>query len=462
MEDVHLPESQCGFREGRGTADMIFAARQLQQKCQGQNRDLYTTFVDLTKAFDPVSREGLWWITDKFGCPCKFVSMVRQFDDVMLARVLDNGDASDAYLVTNGVKQDWHPRCSALMFSAMLSHAFCDDEETSIKTRYRTDCSLFNLRRLQVKTKVEDDSVSNFLFAGDCTLNAATKAQMQQSMNCFSTACKNFGLTISTKKTEVLHLPALQKMYVEPTITAEGEILKAVDKFTYLCSTLSRSVNIDDEVDTRITKASSAFRWLWESVWERRSINLSTKLKMYKAVILPTLVYACETWTVYKRHAKKLNCFHMNCSRRLLKMTWRNKVPDTRLTKRLFYGELAEGKRTQGGQKKHLKDMLKVSLKIFGIDPDSWETLAQDSPPGEAASAKVLTPMSRAGLQRRRRSVSRQIYSQLFANQPSRPLVPDIRQSFPSLHWTDQPQLDTPYPVNLLNVMSLVIINNDR
>ncbi|KAI8501811.1 hypothetical protein Bbelb_202230 [Branchiostoma belcheri] len=41
--DEHLPESQCGFREGRGTADMIFAARQLQEKCQEQNRDLYTT-----------------------------------------------------------------------------------------------------------------------------------------------------------------------------------------------------------------------------------------------------------------------------------------------------------------------------------------------------------------------------------------------------------------------------------
>ena len=38
---------------------MIFTARQLQEKCQEQNVDLYMTFVDLTKAFDTVSREGL-------------------------------------------------------------------------------------------------------------------------------------------------------------------------------------------------------------------------------------------------------------------------------------------------------------------------------------------------------------------------------------------------------------------
>ena len=38
-----IPESQCGFRKDRGTIDMIFTARQLQEKCQEQNVDLYMT-----------------------------------------------------------------------------------------------------------------------------------------------------------------------------------------------------------------------------------------------------------------------------------------------------------------------------------------------------------------------------------------------------------------------------------
>ena len=67
--NVLLPESQCGFRSGRGTADMIFAVRQLQEKCQEQNQALYLTFVDLTKAFDTVCRDGLWAIMKKYGCP---------------------------------------------------------------------------------------------------------------------------------------------------------------------------------------------------------------------------------------------------------------------------------------------------------------------------------------------------------------------------------------------------------
>ena len=54
---------------------MIFTARQLQEKCQEQNVDLYMTFVDLTKAFDTVSRDGLWKIMAKFGCSPRYIEM---------------------------------------------------------------------------------------------------------------------------------------------------------------------------------------------------------------------------------------------------------------------------------------------------------------------------------------------------------------------------------------------------
>ena len=44
----NTPESQCGFRSNRGTVDMIFVLRQIQEKCREQNMGLYAAFVDLT------------------------------------------------------------------------------------------------------------------------------------------------------------------------------------------------------------------------------------------------------------------------------------------------------------------------------------------------------------------------------------------------------------------------------
>ena len=128
---------------------------------------------------------------------------------------------------------------------------------------------------------------------------------MQRAMDQVSQSCDNYDLTISTKKTEVVHQPAPGKPYNEPTITVNGQKLKVVDKFTYLGSTLSRAVHIDDEITARIAKASVAFGRHRANVWERNGIKLDTKLKVYKAVVLPTLLYACETWTVYQRHAKR-------------------------------------------------------------------------------------------------------------------------------------------------------------
>ena len=64
---------------------------------------------------------------------------------------------------------------------------------------------------------------------------------------------------------------------------------------------------------------TSQLSFLGESGVLVGGIKLDTKLKVYKAVVLPTLLYACETWIIYQRHAKRLNHFHLICLRKLLK-----------------------------------------------------------------------------------------------------------------------------------------------
>ena len=157
LEQGLLPESQCSFRKERGTIDMVFAARQLQEKCQEQNVDLYSTYVDLTKAFDTVSREGLWRIMAKYGCPPKFITIVRLLHDGMMARVQDDGNSSEPFLVSNGVKQGCvlAPTLFSLMFSVMLTDAFADTD-IGIGIRHRMDGSIFNLRNTKSENQGQD------------------------------------------------------------------------------------------------------------------------------------------------------------------------------------------------------------------------------------------------------------------------------------------------------------------
>ena len=166
----------------------------------------------------------------KFGSPTKFIAMVRQFHDGMLARVQNDAEFSDPFPVTNGFKQGCvlAPTLFSMMFSAMLTAAF-QDGDNGIPIRYRFDGKVFNLRRLQAKSKVQTEVLDELLFADDMAKGAPTEEKMQKGVDQVSDSCDSYDLTISLKKTEVVYQLAPGKPYKEPTIT-----MKVVDKFTYL------------------------------------------------------------------------------------------------------------------------------------------------------------------------------------------------------------------------------------
>ena len=99
------PESQCGFRAGRSTTDMIFAERQLQEKSREQRRQLHIAFVDLTKAFDLVDMRSLFTVLAKAGCPPTLLALIQSFHQGMQARVQFDDDISDSFPIGRGVKQ---------------------------------------------------------------------------------------------------------------------------------------------------------------------------------------------------------------------------------------------------------------------------------------------------------------------------------------------------------------------
>ena len=114
------------------------------------------TFVDLIKAFDTVSHEGLWKIMAK---SCQWCD-----SSMMLARVQNEEEFSDPFPVTNGVKQGCVLASTlfSMMFSAMLTDAF-QGGDNGIPIRYRFDGKLFNLRRLQAKSKVQTEVLDEIL-----------------------------------------------------------------------------------------------------------------------------------------------------------------------------------------------------------------------------------------------------------------------------------------------------------
>ena len=141
VADLVLPESQCGFRRRRSTIDMIFVARQLQEKCCEQHQDL--CFVDLTKAFDTVNRDLLWNILH---CPPTFIAILQQFHTGMYAQVVMAG--SQTYSFPVGVKQGCvqAPVIFNLLLVAITLESHRDIQSSDcVGIEYRLDGGVFNL-----------------------------------------------------------------------------------------------------------------------------------------------------------------------------------------------------------------------------------------------------------------------------------------------------------------------------
>ena len=80
--------------------------------------------------------------------------------------------------------------------------------------------------------KTIEELITELLFVDDCALLAYTEEALQCIVNLFSDVAKNFGLTISPKRTKVPYQPPPQESYSPLLISIGGTNLKAVEHFT--------------------------------------------------------------------------------------------------------------------------------------------------------------------------------------------------------------------------------------
>lgn len=93
-------------------------------------------------------------------------------------------------------------------------------------------------------------------------------------MNCFSGAFRDFGLTISPKKRNIL----VHDVYMPLSIITGDYELQVVKLFTYLGSTISRYLTLYTEIGKKIRKAATTFARLIMRAWENSKFSFKTKM----------------------------------------------------------------------------------------------------------------------------------------------------------------------------------------
>ena len=130
-----------------------------------------------------------------------------------------------------------------------------------------------------------------------------------------------------------------------------------------------------------------------------QNLMIHTKIAVYDAVVISTILYGCETWVPCSRHIRLLESFHIRRLQLILGLRWWHKVthseirsmaripttesmllhrqlrwlghviimPHCRLPHCLLYGQQRLGHRSVHGQKKRFKDHIKDHIKSILI-----------------------------------------------------------------------------------------------
>lgn len=187
------------------------------------------------------------------------------------------------------------------------------EEGNGINIDYRLDGNLFNFKRLQASTKLQTECILELQYADDCALVAHTPEALQATLTAAVRAYSRIGLSVTILKTEVLCQWSSEPPQTPPSFSVADSRLTIVPHFKYLGSILSEDCSINKDIHNRIKQASSSFRRLRKRVLGNSNLHLHTKISVYKTICISTLLYGSESWTIYYRHLKMLEAFHIKC-----------------------------------------------------------------------------------------------------------------------------------------------------
>ena len=100
------------------------------------------------------------------------------------------------------------------------------------------------------------------------------------------------------------------------------EKIDVEDSFPYLgVSIKTQQSSSGEEVAARIAKAIRVFKSLYHPLWKRKQVSVKTKMAIYRAAVLPVLLYGSETWVLSVKESGRLEVFQMKCLRQILGIT---------------------------------------------------------------------------------------------------------------------------------------------
>ena len=169
---------------------------------------------------------------------------------------------------------------------------------------------------------------------------------------------KDLLMKVKEESEEVGLKPNIQKTKIMASgpITSwqiDGVIMETVTDFTFLGSKITADADCSHEIKRRLLLGRKVMTNL-DSILKSRDITLPIKVCLVKAMVFPSVMYGCESWTIKKAKCRRIDAFEMWCWERLLRVPWTGSRSNQSILKEINPEYSLEGL------------MLKLKLQYFG------------------------------------------------------------------------------------------------
>jgi hypothetical protein len=354
----YVGDDQYGFRANRGTKDAIMELNIIAQKRIKDHLPMYVGFVDFEKAFDRVNHTKLLECLKKIGIDGKDLTIIKNIYKDQSAAFRINNELTDWFKIKRGVRQGCI--CSPSFFNIyseeLITEALEDIKGISING--------INYNRIR--------------YADDIAIITENLDDLKKGLENIDKIGAKFGMKINVAKTKLMIINGNENLDYQ--INLNNNSVEKVNDFRYLGSLTTEDGRSLKEVKTRIGMAKDAF---WKNTeLLRNNVRLDLKLRMLRCYVWSVFLYGCETWTLTKEIENRINAFDVWCARRILKISWVDKISNEEVWRRIggnfsLYAEVSKRKWKYAG---HLMRGSSGSRLVTALEGWTWREKRQGRP----------------------------------------------------------------------------------